>query len=308
MRPFRFGINDRLVDDVTEWRALARRAEDTGFDTLLVADHLGDQLLGLAPLVTAAEATSTLRVGTFVLNHDFRHPVVLAREAATVDLLTEGRFELGLGAGHMAHEYESAGMPFDPPGRRVARFAEHVEVVRRLLDDAGAPVSFAGEHFTVTEQRLVPARRPRLLVGGNGDRVLAIAARHADIVGLTGFRVVDGTTDIDPSHISRAGLADRIDVVRRAAGGRFAELELNVLVQRVQLGSSPEAAATEVAESSGFLSPEIVLDSPFFLAGTVDSIVEELESLREELGVSYVATHGFNHEAIAPVVGRLAGT
>ncbi|MEO1064018.1 MAG: TIGR03621 family F420-dependent LLM class oxidoreductase [Actinomycetota bacterium] len=308
MRTFRFGINDRLVDDVTGWRDIARRTEDAGFDTLLVADHLGDQLLGLAPLVTAAEATSTLRVGTFVLNHDFRHPVVLAREAATVDLLTEGRFELGLGAGHMAHEYESAGMVFDPPGRRVARFAEHVEVVRRLLDHAGEPVSFAGEHFTVTEQRLVPVRRPRLLVGGNGDRVLATAARHADIVGLTGFRVVDGTTDVDASHISRAGLADRIDVVRRAAGERFAELELNVLVQRVQLGTTPRAAAEEMADGHGFLTPEIVLDSPFFLAGTVESIVEELQSLREELGVSYVATHGFNHEAFAPVVARLAAT
>ncbi|MEM8905283.1 MAG: TIGR03621 family F420-dependent LLM class oxidoreductase [Actinomycetota bacterium] len=308
MRPFRFGINDRLVDDVEQWRDIARRAEGGGFDILHIADHLSDQLLGLAPLVTAAEATTDLRVGTLVLNHDFRHPVVLAREAATVELLTDGRFELGLGAGHMAHEYESAGLTFDPPGRRVSRFIEHVEVVRRLLDRAGEPVSYDGRHFTVTEQRVVPVRRPRLLVGGNGDRVLAAAARDADIVGLVGFRVVDGTTDIDPSHVSRAGLADRIGVVREAAGDRFGDLELNLLVQRVQLGSSPRAAAEEMSAGHGFLTPEIVLDSPFFLAGTVDSIVEELQGLREELGVSYVVTHGPNHDAFAPVVGRLAGT
>ena len=308
MRPFRFGINDRLVDDVTQWRDLARRVEDSGFDALLVADHLGDQLLGLAPLVTAAEATTSLRVGTFVLNHDFRHPVVLAREAATVDLLTDGRFELGLGAGHMAHEYESAGMTFDPPSRRVSRFAEHVEVVRRLFDGDGEEVSFEGEHFTVTDHRLVPARRPQLLVGGNGDRVLRVAARHADIVGFTGFRQVDGTTDVDPSHFSRSGLADRVEVVRRAAGDRFADIELNLLVQRVHLGPSPQAAAAEMAASIPFLDAAGVLNSPFLLAGTVDSIAEELQGLRDELGVSYVATHGFNHDAVAPVVGRIAGT
>ncbi len=308
MAPFRFGINDRLVADAAEWRDVARRAEDAGFDVLLVADHLADQLLGLAPLVTAAEATTTLRVGTFVLNHDFRHPVVLAREAATVDLLTDGRFELGLGAGHMAHEYESAGMTFDPPGRRVARFAEHVELVRRLLDGGGDEVSFDGEHFTVTDHRVVPARRPRLLVGGNGDRVLGVAGRLADIVGFTGFRQVEGTTDVDPSHFSRAGLADRVAVVRDAAGDRLDELELNVLVQRVHLGTSPATAAAEMAASIPFLDADGVLDSPFLLAGTVDSIVEELQGLRDELGVSYLATHGFNQDAFAPVVERLAGT
>ncbi|MEM9038086.1 MAG: TIGR03621 family F420-dependent LLM class oxidoreductase [Actinomycetota bacterium] len=306
MHPFRFGINDRLVESADEWRALARRTEDEGFDTLLVADHLAEQLLGLTPLVTAAEATSSLRVGTFVLNFDFRHPVVLAREAATLDLMIDGRLELGLGAGHMAHEYESAGMRFDPASTRVARFAEHVEIIRRLFDSE--ELTFDGEHHTVTEHRLVPDRRPSLLVGGNGTQVLRTAGRFADTVGFTGFRVVDGATDIETTHVSRAGLADRIAVVREAAGDRFADLELNVLVQRVHIGPSPEAAATELAEGMPFLDADGVLDSPFFLAGTTASIVEELQGLRDELGVSYVATHAPNRDAIAPVVAALAGT
>lgn len=306
MRPFRFGINDRLVESADEWRALARRTEEQGFDTLLVADHLGDQLLGLAPLVTAAEATSTLRVGTFVLNFDFRHPVVLAREAATVDLMTDGRFELGLGAGHMAHEYHSAGLRFDPAPVRVARFAEHVEIVRRLFD--GEELSLDGVHHTVTSHRLVPERRPPLLVGGNGTRVLQAAGRHADIVGFTGFRVVEGTTDVETTHVSSAGLADRVAVVREAAGDRFTDLELNVLVQRVRLGPSPEAAATALAAEVPFLDADGVLDSPFFLVGTADSIADELRRRRDELGISYIATHGPNREAIAPVVELLAGT
>jgi alkanesulfonate monooxygenase SsuD/methylene tetrahydromethanopterin reductase-like flavin-dependent oxidoreductase (luciferase family) len=168
-------------------------------------------------------------------------------------------------------------------------------------------VTFEGEHHRVTAHTLTPARRPPLLVGGDGRQVLRTAARFADIVGFTGFRVVEGTTDVEAPHFTRAGLADRIAVVREAAGDRFAELELNVLVQRVHLGPTPRAAAEELAEGIPFLDADGVLDSPFVLAGTPGSIADELRSLRDELGVSYVVTHGTDRGAMTPVVGLLAG-
>src|SRR6476660_2423218 len=179
VHPFRFGVSLNHAPDRRSWQRQSRRAEAVGFDTLLVADHLVDTLSPLAALLTAAEATDRLRFGTFVMNNDFRHPVLLAREAATLGLLTEGRFELGLGAGHMKPEYEQAGIAFDRARVRVDRLAESVAVIRRLLD--GEEVTHHGEHYDVDGHRawpiLEPAHRVPMLVGGNGRRVLSIAAQ-----------------------------------------------------------------------------------------------------------------------------------
>jgi probable F420-dependent oxidoreductase len=237
VRPFRFGVSIRGAATGAEWRHKARRAEAAGFDTLLVADHLVEGMLSpLSPLVVAAEATDQLRVGTLVLNNDFRHPVVLAREAATVDLLTDGRLELGLGAGHMKYEYDQAGLSFDPPAMRVARMTEAAEIIRRLL--AGEEVAFAGEHYQVDRHRCFPLpiqSHVPLLIGGNGRRLLSTAARLADIVSFTGFSQVEGERNVDPTHFTVEGLNAQITRVKSAADERFEQLELSTLVQGVTI-------------------------------------------------------------------------
>jgi probable F420-dependent oxidoreductase len=164
-----------------EWQDRAREAEDLGFDTVVVPDHVVDGLFPpMVALDAMASATSRLRVGTFVVNNDLRHPALVAREAATLDLLTDGRVELGIGAGHAAPEYAEIGVAFERPSRRVARLEEAVGIVRRLFD--GHAVTVEGDHHRLRDHRLFPPRRPTLLVGGNGDRVLRLAAREADIV------------------------------------------------------------------------------------------------------------------------------
>src|SRR5438445_5705797 len=180
MKPFRFGVIVRSAGSRAEWVDQARKLEDLGYSSLTVPDHLAETFAPMPALVSAAAATKTIRAGTTVLNNDFRHPVLVAREAATVDLLTDGRLELGLGAGHMKHEYDQAGLTFDPPAVRVARMTESAEIIRRLL--SGEEVTFHGQHYHVEQHRSypVPAHRVPLLIGGNGRGVLRCAARLAD--------------------------------------------------------------------------------------------------------------------------------
>src|SRR5438132_6058089 len=227
MRSFRFGVSVRRAASRAEWQEQARRAEALGYSTFLVADHLAEVVPPLLPLVSAADATTTLRVGTFVLNNDFRHPALVAREAATLDLLTDGRFELGLGAGHMQSEYDQIGLPFDAAGTRVERLAESVAVVKALL--AGDEVTHAGLHYHLDGHRCFPPgpRRVPILIGGNGRRLLELAAREADIVGFTGFSHRRGGTEFDLRAFGEAGTAERIEVGPRAGGGRVAQLELH---------------------------------------------------------------------------------
>ena len=186
MRPFRFGVSVRHARSHAELVEKARKIEALGYDMLTVPDHLTDLIAPMPALVSAAEATQRLRVGTNVLNNDFRHPVLVAREAAAVDLLTDGRLQLGLGAGSIRSEYDQAGFGFDTGGARVARLAEAVAIIKGLLE--GEQVSFTGRHYRVTGHRIepLPVQRPHppILIGGNGRRLLALAAREADIVGL----------------------------------------------------------------------------------------------------------------------------
>lgn len=305
-RPFRFGVSVSDAPDRRAWQEQARAAEALGYDVLLVADHLTDMLAPFPALVAAADATSTLKVGTFVLANDFRHPALVAREAATVDLLSDGRFELGLGAGHMKSEYDEVGVPFRTAGARVQRLEESVQVVRALLD--GEAVTFAGEHYELAGHHVHP-RRPRvpLLVGGNGNRVLALAARHADIVSFVGCHQVEGSSDVALSHFSAAGLEDRLAIVRAAASDRFTELELNVLVQAVLVTDDRGGAADELSRQVAGLSPEAALASPFLLLGSPEEIAEDLLARRERFGISYVVVFGAAMETFAPVVDRLRG-
>jgi probable F420-dependent oxidoreductase len=309
VKPFRFGVSVRRAGSRTAWQEKARRAEALGYSCFLAPDHVVDILPPLVPLMSAAEATSTLRVGTFVLNNDFRHPVLVARDAAALDLLTDGRFELGLGAGYRQSEYEGIGIRFDPGGVRVERLGESARIIKELL--AGAEVTFAGKHYEVTGHRIHPRPvqkpRPPLLIGGNSHPLLTIAAREADIVSFLGFSPKQGGRDIDFRGFSDAGTRERLALVRAAAGGRFERLELNAVVQQVFVTASPRGAAEQYARDSP-LSVEDVLGSPYVLIGSVDAIADELREKRERHGFSYWAVLERSMEAFAPVVSRLSGS
>jgi probable F420-dependent oxidoreductase len=309
MRAFRFGVSVRTVGSAAEWIALARKVEALGYSTLNVPDHLTDRSAPMPVLAAAAAATTRLRVGTLVLNNDFRHPVLLAREAATLDWLSDGRFELGLGAGYMKAEYDEAGLPFERGAVRVERLAESIAVITRLC--TGEPVTFAGRHYQVTAHRIhpLPVQRPRppILIGGNGPRLLTLAATDADIVGLTGITFAAAGTQPELSGFRAAAVDQRLALLRTAAANRFEDLELNALVQRVIVTDDRRAAAAELAQRWTALSVDDILDSPFVLLGSVDEIAAQLLARRERWGISYYVVFESVIDAFAPVVERLAG-
>ncbi|HLH24801.1 MAG TPA: TIGR03621 family F420-dependent LLM class oxidoreductase [Chloroflexota bacterium] len=307
-RAFRFGVAAARPRSRQEWAEQARKAEALGYAVLLLPDHFGDLLAPIPTLVAAADATTTLRLGTFVLCNDFRHPAVLAQEAATIDLLSDGRLELGLGAGWLRAEYEQAGIAYEPGPVRVARLEESVRIVKGLL--AGETVTFAGAHYTVTGlaglPRPVQQPHPPLLVGGGGRRILTLAAREADIVSLAPRVRADGTR-LDALDATPEALARKIAWVRQAAGERFAALELNLLALATAVTPDRRAAAAQVA--SRFGAPvDLVLATPHLLLGTIDEIAAQLQSTRARYGISYVVVFEDVMDAFAPVVARLAGT
>ncbi|MGE3910261.1 MAG: LLM class F420-dependent oxidoreductase [Chloroflexota bacterium] len=310
MNPFRFGVNLRTAGSHTEWAEKARKVEALGFSTLLIPDHLADLMPPLLSLVSAAEATTTLRLGTFVLNNDFRHPVVVAREAAAIDLLSDGRLELGIGAGHMRSEYEEAGIPFDPASVRIERLAESVQIISVLL--AGETVSLDGRHYQIREHRAYPLPvqqpRPPILIGGNGPKLLSVAAQHADIVSLTGLGFPKGGSAVDVSGFKAASVDERVTWVHAQAGDRFQQLELNALVQRVIVTDDAQGVAADLAAQFASVSAQDILETPYLLIGTVDEMVAALQARRERWGISYFVTHEPYLDALAPVVAHLAGT
>jgi probable F420-dependent oxidoreductase len=293
-----------------EWTDKARKLEDLGYAVLTVPDHLAEFLAPIPALVAAALATKALRVGTLVLNNDFRHPVLIAREAATVDRLSDGRLELGVGAGHMRSEYDQAGLSFGSGGTRVDRLTEAVAIIKALL--AGESVTFSGTHYRVTEHTVhpIPVQRPHppILIGGNGRRLLALAGREAGIVGLSGITFRQGGIQPDLSAWRAAAVEERLAIVRAAAGERYRRLELNALVQRVVVTDDRHGAARELASRWPQLSVDELLASPYLLVGTVDQMVEDLRARRERWGISYYTVFEPFMSAFAPVVNRLAGT
>jgi probable F420-dependent oxidoreductase len=309
-RPFRFGVQANGPADPVAWRELARTAEDLGYSVLTMADHFDDHLAPGPALVAAAGATRTLRLGTLVYANDYRHPVVLAKEAATLDLLTDGRLELGMGAGWMTTDYDQAGIPLDAAGVRIARLEEAVVVVKALL--AGdEPVTFAGEHYQVTDLLGSPAAvqrpHPPLVIGGGGRKVLSLAGRHADVVGIN-VNLAKGVIDADAGPDSTAAMtAEKVRWVRDAAGDRFDGIELQVRVHLAAITDDRQAMAEALADGFG-LSPQEAIDSPHSLAGTVDQVVEDLQAMREVHGISYVGLSASSMQEMAPVVARLAGT
>lgn len=302
-RPFRFAAVIRMAGSGRAWAAKARHLEDSGFDALLVPDHLvGPRFAPIAAITAAACATSRLRVGTLVFANDFRHPAILAKEAATVDVLSDGRLELGIGTGWMAHDYDRAGLTLDLPGVRVGRLAEAIQVLKGLW--RGGPFSCTGEHYTIDglEQSPVPVQRPhpRLMLGGGGPRMLRLAAREADIVNLTMRVRADGsgpdTTDGGPDAFQR-----KIDIIRAAAGPRFGDIELGTSVLQVGVGKG-------VAEWSA-ANPSAQAGTPQVLVGELPEVCDRLRRWRAEYGLSYYVLHNETDlDAFLPVVRELAGS
>jgi probable F420-dependent oxidoreductase len=286
-RPMRFGLTTALPRG-REFADYAVAVESVGFDVMTFADHLVPTISPFVGATTAAMATTRMHTGTLVLNNDFRHPVEVARETVSLAAVSGGRFELGMGAGHMKPEYDAAGLKFDWSGTRVDRLVESVEVIRALL--AGHPVDVSGEHYQVhagAGELVSPAPKDvPLLIGGNGTRVLQLAGEVADIAGFAGITHSHDASRVTLSHFDDAGLAERIAVVREAAGDRFDAIELNALIQFVVPTSDRASAASELAAM--FHVPSgLILESPFVLLGTHDEMAETLVDRQRRYGISY---------------------
>jgi probable F420-dependent oxidoreductase len=304
----RFAPGYQLPRERGAWAETARWLEGAGYATLFLVDHFHSTYAPLVALMAAADATTTLRVGTMVLAVDFRNPVVLAKDAATLDMLSNGRLELGLGAGWDATDYRTAGIPFNSAGVRIGRLEELAVLLPRLL--AGETVSSEGAQFKIdapaglalAEQR----PHPPMLIGGGGRRVLSLAARCADIVGVN-FTIGGGAfSQANLETTSAAATRERIGWIREAAGPRFDDLELNV-TPLAMVADDKVSAAEQIAGRFG-LRPEHVMDSPFFVCGPAEQIVDDLEARRAEFGFSYVVFTGGHERQLEGVVARLAGT
>jgi probable F420-dependent oxidoreductase len=315
LRPFRFGVFAEGVRSRETLLDTARRAEDGGFATFLIRDHFiaepfGHQLAPLTTLATVAAVTTTLRIGSLVFANDYRHPVVLAKEVATLDVLSEGRFEFGLGAGFSRAEYAQAGITFDPPPVRAERLEEALHVVKGLFADA--PFTFAGQHYSVAGLHSFPKPlqrpHPPLLVGAASGRMLSIAARHADIIGLQTVSTTRGVLAQNPKVRSATVVSEKIEQVRQAAGARFEEIELST-VATVILTDHRQAAAERFARDRGWgdIAADEVLAMPSVFIGTVDHIIDEMQGRRERYGISYYVFFDQFMESVAPLVTRLAG-
>lgn len=300
MRPFRFlgPIGDGIVD-ARALAAEARRAESIGLDVLIRSDHLLEQHAPLPVLAAVAAVTEHVRLATFVLNVYLRHPAVLAQELASIDVISGGRLEIGMGAGWNEPEYRAIGIPYDPVPVRVARLAEVVRVLKGCFGPE--PFSYQGESFTITDHdgHPKPVQRPHppLFLGGGGKRALSLAGREADIVGLA-------PRPNDPRSFTAAGTAEKIGWVREAAGDRFGTLEFNAYPSGgpVVITDDARGVAAERAQRLG-LTVEEVLDSPHIYIGSVAGLTEKILGLRERFGISSVMLD--DYAAAAPIIERL---
>jgi probable F420-dependent oxidoreductase len=299
-RPFRFGVNC-VTTSLQEWQEVARRAEALGYATLIAQDHFGKQLAPLPALVAAAAVTSRLRLATLVLDNDFRHPAAVAKEAATVDVLSSGRMELGLGAGWLQADYTKTGLPFDPPALRLERLAEAVQICKAFFAAEEETITVSGTHYQIegldASPRPIQRPRPPIMIGGRQKRMLALAGRQADIVGIS---LLDRRA---PGQPEPPTFAQKVAWVREAAGDRFDDLELHVNASNVEVTDARDSAIDEIARRTG-QAPTQVLDSPGTLVGSVEAILETLDARREQYGVSYYVINARAMDAFAAVVAR----
>ncbi|WP_243774816.1 TIGR03621 family F420-dependent LLM class oxidoreductase [Actinomadura barringtoniae] len=315
MKPFRFGVvaESGEAAETQGLIALAGRAEELGYATLTLRDHyvtepFGDQLAPMIALTAVACATRTLRLGTLVLANDYRHPVMLAKEAATLDQVSGGRFELGLGAGWLRDEYEQAGMAFDAAGMRVDRLEEALAILRGML--GGEKITFSGEHYRLRDLEVFPRprRRPPLLVGAGSRRMLGIAGRYADVAGILPRALPNGTISDEISERMPDTIARKARWVREAAAAEGRDVELSMIVSPA-FGDDPRRTAAKVAVLRGWgtASAELVLDMPSQFVGPPEHIAEQMLERRERYGFSYYVVADSDMDAFAPVVELLAG-
>ena len=306
--PFRFGVQASKTNTRDLWVDLAHRCEDKGYSCLTMPDHFDDQLAPVPALMTAANVTTTLRIGALVWDNDYKHPAVLAKELATMDVLSDGRLELGIGAGWMISDYEQMGIPYDAAKVRIDRFVEGLKVIKGAM--AEGPFSFSGDHYTITEYNGTPkpiqVPCPPILIGGGGKRVLSIAAREADIVGINATMSA-GVVGLHTFSTMTAEVVDeKVAIVREAAGARFNDIELNVRAFLVNITDDAKQAASGIASMLG-VEQQMVEDSPFALVGPTSKLIEDLLERRERWGFSYVIVGADDVDLFAPVVAALNG-
>ena len=315
MLTFRFLAEAGGIADGKALAADARRAEAMGIDVLVLPDHLIAQLAPVPFMATVAAATERLRIGTFVLNNDLRHPAVLAQDLASLDVLSGGRLEIGIGAGWNVSEYRAIGLPFDPVGRRVSRLGEAIAVLKGAF--APGPFSFAGEDYTIAaydaQPKPVQQPHPPIFIGGGGRRILSLAGREADIVGLAPRILPGAEPRTDPRSLTLEAAVEKVGWVREAAGDRFDRLELNIYPSQSDIVITDDALP-KVRELAGRLrsrtgieiTEQELVESPHIFIGSVDGLVEKFQMLRERLGISSIMVGGIDE--LVPVVERLKGT
>ena len=308
VRSFRFSVQASAPRPAAEWREIGRRAEDLGYSALSVSDHLDAEMAPLIALAVTAEATRDLRLTTCMLNNDFRHPLLLAKQVATLDLLSDGRVECGIGAGWKTSDYDQSGIPLVQPGVRIARLAEAVEVLRRCFDEG--PFDFDGEYYRVRghdgQPTCIQSPHPPFLLAGGGRKMLTLAASSADIVGVNA-NMAAGVID------QRAGASATVEAtdekmgwIRDAAGDRFDDIELQTRVHMAQITDDPVGLAELMAPALG-LDAEAALASPHVLIGSIGQCVETLLAWRERWGLTYIGLNEDSMVEFTPVVDALAG-
>lgn len=324
-RPFRFSLQSFNTDSPASWRSLIAKTEAHGYSTFFLADHFlsagpaldstyhPPQMLAALPAIAMAlEQTTTLRVGCRVFCNDYHHPFMLAKEAATMDYLSGGRLEFGIGAGWIKNEYEAVNLPFDEFPQRYSRFAEFVHAYKAFM--TGEPLDIAGDYIRWSGFHGTPAPAqkpyPPLMIGGGSRKILHFAGQEADIVSLN-FNNRAGALGPDGmSSGMAAATAKKIDWVKSGAGGRFDDIELEIGAYNTIITDHALPTATAIGNALG-MEAEDILAHPHCLIGSVDFICDELQRRREAYGISYIAVldDGQNNmvDAFAPVVARLAG-
>jgi probable F420-dependent oxidoreductase len=311
IKPFRFGVQLQKSDSGADWVEQARRIEAHGYAVATMPDHFDAQFAPVPALQAVLSATTTLRASALVFDNDYKHPLVLAKELATMDVLSDGRVEIGLGAGWMIADYEQAGMTYDRAGVRIDRFVEGLAVIKGVM--RAEPFSFEGEHYTIREHdgfpKPVQGPHPPVIIGGGGPRVLGIAAREADIVGVNGTLHAGVIGPEAISTMTREAVVDKVAIVAEAArvAGRLDHIEMNVRTFFVSVTDDRDAQISAMAGMIG-VDDQMIAESPFALIGDVDEICDTLVARREEFGFSYVIVGAGELDAFAPVVARLAGT
>ena len=308
VRPFRFGVQLNAPTSAAQWRETARRIESLGYATATMPDHFTDQFAPMPALQAILDATATLRAGALVFDNDYKHPAILGKELATMDVLSDGRVEIGLGAGWMRTDYDQLGLDYDRAGVRVSRFVEGLAVIRGVMGPG--PFSFSGEHYEISDYDGLPkpvqAPCPPVLIGGGGPRVLRIAAREADIVGINGTLSAGEFGDAAFATMTLDAVTDKVDIVADAAGERTGDIELNIRTFFNKVTDDRRAAVGRIARAVG-IDEAMLETSPFALIGSHSGIVEDLLALRERFGFSYVIVGANEIESFAPVVAQLAG-